>query len=91
MLRRYWFKFDLTIDQSPPSGTLLGCGVTATSRDEAIQMLEDRVFHSGSLPPIKECVEGVDVAALDPGHVRPNMGDPEQPGIWFPLGYEEAR
>jgi hypothetical protein len=87
MLTRYWFKFDLTIDQSPPPGTLLGCGVTASSRHEAIQLLENRVFRSDSLPPIKECVEGVDIAELDPGHVRPNMSDPELPGIWFPVGY----
>ena len=90
ILTRYWFKFDLTIDELPPPGTLLGCGVTARSRFEATQLLERRVFRPGSLPPIKECVVGVDIAMLDPGHVRPNMGDPDRPGIWFPLGYGEA-
>jgi hypothetical protein len=87
MLTRYWFKFDLSINQLPPLGTVLGCGVTAASRGEAIQLLRDRVFHTDSLPPIKECVEGVDVDMLDQNHVRPNMGDPERRGIWFPLGY----
>jgi hypothetical protein len=87
MLARYWFRFDLAIDQLPPPGTLLGCGVTAASRGEAIQLLRERVFHSDSLPPIQECVEGVDISMLDQNHVRPNMGDPEPRGIWFPLGY----
>jgi hypothetical protein len=29
-----------------------------------------------------------DVATLDQGHVRPNMGSIFARGIWFPLGYE---
>jgi hypothetical protein len=28
------------------------------------------------------------VSTLDPRHVRPNMGNPVTPGIWFPLGHE---
>ena len=87
MLTRFWFKFDLVLDQRPPLGTLLGCGVTARSREAAIQLLKERVFQSDSLPPIKQCIEKVDPGTLDKGHIQPNMGDPDKPGIWFPLGY----
>jgi hypothetical protein len=87
MLTRYWFTFDLTLKQLPPPGTLLGCGVTAPSREAALQLLKDRVFRSDPLPPIKQCLEKVDIGTLDKGHIHPNRGDPEKPGIWFPLGY----
>ncbi len=88
MLTRYWFRFDQTINQPHPMGTLAGCGVTACSREEALQMLAERVFRSDTLPPIKECIEAVDVSQLDENHVRPNMGNPTSPGVWYPLGYQ---
>jgi hypothetical protein len=90
MLRRFWFEFVLTFGDPHPGGTLLGCGVTAASKEEAIILLKQRVF-TGELfqfPKIKRCVEDVDIATLDRGHVIPNMSDPDQPGIWFPLGYD---
>jgi hypothetical protein len=34
-----------------------------------------------------EVIEDIDIATLDPKHVLPNMADPSQPGIWFPVGY----
>ncbi len=89
-MNKYWFRFNLTIDQCPPLGTLLGCGVTAASKDEAIQLLKDRVFNTMQFPDIRECTENIDIHTLDRNHVRPNMGDPERFGIWFPLGYEVA-
>ena len=87
-MNRYWFRFNLTIDQCPPLGTLLGCGVTATSKDEAIQLLKDRVFNTMQFPEIRQIIENVDISTLDQNHVQPNMGDPGPSGIWFPLGYE---
>ena len=89
MLTRFWVKFDLAIKDEPPPGTLLGCGVTAQSRREALQLLQERVFRSKSLPPIRQLIEGVEISTLDSSHVQPNMGDPTQPGVWFPLGYDE--
>ncbi len=87
MLHRYWFEFDITLADLPPAGTLLGCGVTAESKEDAIGLME-LVFRRGSLPGIKNCVDDVQLASLDQNHVTPNMGDPDKAGIWFPLGYE---
>jgi hypothetical protein len=85
-LRRYWFEFRHTIHAPHPLGTLLGCGVTAFSHEDALQLLRERVFVGDPLPPIRRCVEDVDVSTLDPGHVLPNTADPTRRGVWFPLG-----
>ena len=84
---RYWFKFRLKIEDNPPLGTLMGCGVTALSKEIAIDILKRKVFKSTKLPEIIECKENIDLSTLDENHVRPNMGNPVEPGIWFPLGY----
>jgi hypothetical protein len=86
--RRYWFRFDVAVADAPPLGVLLGCGVTAHDRADAERLLADRVFGAGGVPGIIQVVEDVDVSALDPSHVRPNMGDPSRRGVWFPLGYD---
>ena len=70
-------------------GTLIGCGVTAWNYDDALNLVRERVFEGKVLPPIKTCVEDVDVSTLDEGHVLPNMRPPSVRGIWFPLGYED--
>lgn len=86
-LRRYWFEFDQSIATPHPIGTLLGCGVTAYSKDDAIELLRERVFKQLPMPTLRECDEDVDLAMLDTKHVLPNSGDPSTRGIWFPLGY----
>jgi hypothetical protein len=81
-LRRFWFNFD------PPQTSRLGYGVTAWTEEDAASLLSSRavngVFPSGA----KVAVE-VDVASLDGGHIRPNMGDGSRKGVWYPLGYDE--
>lgn len=88
MQQRYWFEFAMTLADSPPIGTLLGCGITAESREQAISLLKERVFRMRPLPVIKRCVEDVDLGSLDQHHVIPNMADPNVLGVWYPLGYE---
>ena len=90
-LRRFWFEFDLSASQAHPMGVLAGCGVTAFSREDSLQLLRDRVFNGKTLPQIRRLIEDVDVSELDPGHVLPNMGNVLNRGVWFPLGYEEGR
>jgi hypothetical protein len=81
-LRRFWFSFE-----GLPSFSILrvGCGVTAYTYDDAVQILKDRVFEQQSLPACS-VVEDIDVGALDE-RIRPNMGVVTQRGVWFPLGY----
>jgi len=87
-LRKYWFKFDLSFGDPHPIGTLLGCGVTALSREEALELVRQRVFRAHVMPSVEKCVEDVQISDLDAKHVLPNIGDPSQRGVWFPLGYE---
>ena len=89
-LRRYWFKFDITIQNNPPIGTLVGCGVTAYNYDDAMNLIKEMVFKTINIPPLIECIEDVNVLSLDSNHVLPNMGLVTVRGIWFPLGYEKG-
>lgn len=85
-MKRYWFEFEF-IDSDIPFGTNMGCGVTAYNYDDAINLLNEKVFKSRSIPKIQKMIESVDVSTLDAGHVLPNMSSPNIRGIWFPLGY----
>jgi hypothetical protein len=82
-LTRYWFEFDWT-EREPPAGARLGCGVTAYTYDDALNLLRDQLFEGGDLPPVAHVREDVDVTTLDQGHVIPNMRPPNWRGIWFP-------
>lgn len=90
LLKRYWFVFDLSVDDPHPPGVLAGCGVTAWSYEDALDLLRKRVFSNCELPKVVKVLEDVDVSTLDPGHVLPNMASPNYRGIWFPLGYGRA-
>lgn len=89
-LRRFWFEFE-------GHGLPAFCGVTAASRDEALQFVSD-TYGTDGLPTVRREVEDVDVSqVLDEleGHIRPlNVGLPIKPGIWFPnlnATYRELR
>lgn len=87
---RYWFEFDLMFADVAeiPSGTLIGCGITAYNYEDAIKILQEKVFKSSELPRITRFVENVDIRTLDQGHVIPNMAAPVARGVWFPIGYQ---
>jgi len=87
-LHRYWLRFSFQDGDRRPIGTAFGCGVTAYSVDDALGLVQDRVFDGFPVPRVVELVEDVDIATLDSAHVRPNMGNVAVRGIWFPLGYE---
>ncbi len=90
MLRRYWFEFDPS-NQELPLDLGYGCGVTAYDLEDALKIIQSRIFGNRSLPQLSSTVEDVDVSALDEGHVRPNMASPLQRGIWFPQGHADAK
>ena len=80
-LHRYWFKFDLTMQDPHPLGILLGCGLTAWQVEDARRLLSERVFGAQRLPKVVSVLEDVDIASLDQRHVLPNMGDPSRRGV----------
>ena len=87
-LRRYWFEFIFTTPFPNPPGTGLGCGVTAHSQEDAIKILDEKIFTKIKRPEFSNVIEDVDIQTLDHGHVISNMGVPIYRGVWFPLGYE---
>jgi hypothetical protein len=66
----------------------MGCGVTAFDFQDALRLMDQKIFHSQQRPPFKNIVENVDIRTLDQGHVVVNMRPPNWRGIWFPIGYE---
>lgn len=87
MLRRYWIEFDKSPATILPAGFLLGCGVAARSREEALEIVQTNAFKNRPFPPLRKISEDVDVSTLDANHVLPNMSLCAAPGIWFPPGY----
>lgn len=81
LLKRYWFAFQRF---NKPTPLNFGCGVTARDYDDAIWLMQERIFKGNELPRIVECREDVDVSALDARHVLPNIGLVTVRGIWFP-------
>ncbi|MDR6781624.1 hypothetical protein ABIE26_001888 [Pedobacter africanus] len=84
---RYWIKFNFENYAPIPSGTIIGCGVTALDYEDALNIINDKLFKNNSMAPIENLIENVDISTLDAGHILPNMGLPNVRGIWFPLGY----
>jgi hypothetical protein len=87
-LKRYWFEFELENAFNSPAGIGLGCGVTAYDYDDAVSLMDQKIFVELPRPPLKNYIENVDIRTLDQGHVVPNMHAPVGRGIWFPMGYE---
>jgi hypothetical protein len=81
MLHRYWFRFRKSIE---PSVLNLGCGVTAYSEEDALQIIREKVFPLFGVREVEIVVTDVDVSTLDAGHVIPNMSLPFRRGMWFP-------
>jgi hypothetical protein len=74
-----------------PTAINLGCGVTAFNRENALALLQRRVFGAIGIPPVVEVIEDITRAGLDPKHVVPNLGKLEERGVWFPQGYDDPR
>lgn len=70
-------------------GLELGFGVTASDADLALQMIQEKIFKGARLPHVRFIIEDFDVRNVEKNHVYLNMGDPEIPGIWYPLGYDQ--
>jgi hypothetical protein len=87
-LKRYWFEFEYENLESAPPGARLGCGVTAFTYDDALHIMDKKLFIETRRPPIKKVIKDIDVRTLDPGHVLPNYGVPSKRGIWYPPGYD---
>ncbi|TWF32857.1 hypothetical protein FHW36_113112 [Chitinophaga polysaccharea] len=87
LYRRFWFEFEIDTAFNYPAGIGFGCGVTALSYEDAVEILDEKVFTTIKRPPFKKIIENMDIRMLDNGHVIPNMESPVYRGIWFPLGY----
>ena len=88
MTRRFWFEFEIDGVSKLPPGLIMGCGITAFSLNDAIAIMDEKIFFEVKRPPFKKIVEDVDIRNLDQNHVIPNMKPPIYRGVWFPLGYD---
>ena len=88
ILKRYWFEFDCTEIKELPPGITFGCGITAYDDQDAISILQQKVFKDKEIPALKIQQKDVDIRTLDQRHVIPNMKAPTDRGVWFPIGYD---
>jgi len=86
-MTRFWFEFNLENYDKPPMGIIVGCGITASTEDEVIDLMKRHVFKDKKIPPFMKVIKNIDISTLDKNHVIPNMKSPSEKGIWFPLGY----
>lgn len=87
-LRRYWFVFEEP--SRPPRREAVpwagGCGITAFSHEDALEILLSTFFHGIRPPTISMCVEDVDVSTLR-DFVLLTIEPPIRRGVWFPRGF----
>lgn len=86
---KFWIKLKQSIFDNPPIGTLLGIGVTAESKEEALILIKDKVYINRDMPEIEFVDSYISIDNLEENHVRPNIGNMDDKGIWFPLGYSD--
>jgi hypothetical protein len=65
----------------------MGCGVTAFTEQDVLNILKDRIFRETGDLDVQSLVADIDLTTLDSGHVLPNIGDVTIRGVWFPTGY----
>ena len=87
-LHRYWIKFRVSMSDPHAPGTLMGIGLTAYSREDAFELIRQKVYETSALPEIESVIEDVAISNLDPKHVLPNIGNHFERGIWYPGGYD---
>jgi len=89
LLTRFWFEFEIEDISKLPGGVGYGCGVSAFDYDDAINILQEKVFKNVEIPKIIRFIENVNINELDQTHVVVNMNPPIYRGVWFPLGYNQ--
>lgn len=80
----YWFEFESSGGKELPTGTWLGCGVTAHDKKDAIELLKEKVFKSWADVPVLHVKENISLDDLEQNHVAPNIGNMMIRGIWYP-------
>jgi hypothetical protein len=63
--KRFWFEFELEDVFNSPPAIGLGCGITACDYDDALRIMEDKIFSKTKMQPIKMVIENVDINTLD--------------------------
>ena len=86
-MKPYWIKFLISTKYYYPPGTKIGCGITAYSSEDAIDIAAKYIFKSHPLPPIESIHEIQDTLQIEQSHVLPNSDDILNFGVWFPQGY----
>ena len=89
MLTRYWIEFKYDKPSDLPYGFCNGCGITAFDFNDALKIIQEKIFKNASIPELKAKTENIDIRTLDAGHVLPNMLSPDKRGVWFPMGFQD--
>jgi len=89
-MTRYWFKFDAKHDdKNIPFGLNMGCGITAYDYEDALLILQHKVFKSKEIPSSIQVIKNIDISTLDSGHILPNIAPSNRRGVWYPSFYDK--
>lgn len=90
LYRRFWFEFEINSAFNVLFGIGYGCGETAIDLDDAIAMMNRKIFTEIKMPPIKRIVENENIRTLDHGHIISGLKPPIYRETWFPMGYDHS-
>ncbi len=85
MLRlvRFWIEFNTAEEKN--TSLHFGCGITAWTYDDAINILKTTLFKNHTIPTIIKVIEDFDLNNLEENHVCTNIVRPSSVrGIWYP-------
>ena len=69
LLTRFWFEFQIEDLGKLPGGIGYGCGVSGFDYDDAINILQEKVFKNIEIPKIVRFIENVNINELDQNHL----------------------
>jgi hypothetical protein len=81
-LRRFFIELERS--ESLSVELLLGVGITAWTKEDALGLLYSVVFEGKAPARVIKVTEDVDVKRLDADHIAPHVGDVKARGVWFP-------
>ncbi len=87
-LKKYWIRVETSAHDTNSWISALGYGITAFSREDAIDMLRTEAFEGQPMPEVVEVVEDVDEEEIQKRYGMAKLEAFLWPGIWYPTWYK---
>ena len=86
LLKKFWIQFNLEGKQYALQSMFIskGVGVTAFTKEDALELIQSKIFKNEKLPPVTEISEDHDTSTIKDKKITSNMGACTWRGIWYP-------